>query len=209
MASTQLRRFSSIKTDPLRAFKFIVEFEVNTSNGSAAVFDDRIHKFKSGFQTLNGLAINVQPIPYREGGYNTTIHQVPGMATFTPITLQRGAVFGNDEVIAWVRGLFAASAGEGVALNGNDFRLNLTVWVLDHPTTVIDGADADVVKSAAKLGFKIWNAWPSSISYSDLNAGNQGLLFESMTLVHEGLSIGYPDSNGAITYANPSSGPSS
>jgi len=133
------------------------------------------------------LGINTQSIPYREGGYNTTIHQIPGMTTFTPITFQHGTLTSNLQGIKWMRGLFAAAAGEGIALGGKDFRCNVDIYVLDHPAQI---GDADDMVTKAKMHFKVHNAWITTLQYSDLNAGDQNILFEQMTLVHEGLSVG-------------------
>lgn len=191
--ATNINRWSSIATDPLRNFKFYAEFSAATANGSTAVFDDTIigTKVLGGFTSITGLAINTQSIPYREGGYNTTIHQIPGMTTFSPVTFQRGAITGNKQGINWMKGLFAAATGEGIAIDTGgkkDFRVNVTIYVLDHPAKIDDNSD---LATFAKMKFVIHNAWITTLQYSDLNAGDQNILFEQMTLVHEGLSASF------------------
>jgi phage tail-like protein len=192
---TNISRFSSIVTDPLRNFKFFAEF-----TPASKAFDEEIApKVAAGFTSITGLGINTQSIPYREGGYNTTIHQIPGMTTFTPITFQHGTLNSNYQGIKWMRGLFAAAAGEGIAITpgSNDFRVNVKIYVLDHPATV----DGDLHK-IAKMRFDVQNAWITTLQYSDLNAGDQNILFEQMTLVHEGLSVGYMK-NGTVDTNTP------
>ena len=192
MTTSNIQRFSSIATDPIRNFKFIAEF-TPAYNGPAdsisSVFDSSITPtVAGGFTSITGLGINTQSIPYREGGYNTTIHQIPGMTTFTPITFQHGTLTSNLQGINWMRGLFAAASGEGIAIGaGKDFRVNVDIYVLDHPAQVLDTAD---LVDIAKMHFKVHNAWITTLQYSDLNAGDQNILFEQMTLVHEGLSVG-------------------
>ena len=192
MTTSNIQRFSSIATDPIRNFKFIAEF-TPASNGPAdspsTVFNSTITPtVAGGFTSITGLGINTQSIPYREGGYNTTIHQIPGMTTFTPITFQHGTLTSNLQGINWMRGLFAAASGEGIAIGaGQDFRVNVDIYVLDHPAQVLDTAD---LVGIAKMHFKVHNAWITTLQYSDLNAGDQNILFEQMTLVHEGLSVG-------------------
>jgi len=191
MAATNISRFSSIVTDPLRNFKFFAEF----TPANTDVFDgDIAPSVAAGFTSITGLGINTQSIPYREGGYNTTIHQIPGMTTFTPITFQHGTLNSNYQGIKWMRGLFAAAAGEGISITpgSNDFRVNVKIYILDHPATV----DGDL-HQIAKMRFDVHNAWITTLQYSDLNAGDQNILFEQMTLVHEGLSVGYMN-NGAV-----------
>ena len=184
---TNLNRFSSIVTDPLRNFKFYVEFSSISDSLAGATNPAIVPTVVGGFTSVTGLAINTQSIPYREGGYNTTIHQIPGMTTFSPVTFQRGALTTNTQGLIWMRQLFAAAAGEGINAAGN-FRCNVDIYVLDHPA-IKDESD-DLVTSA-KMRFKLHNAWITTLQYSDLNAGDQNILFEQMTLVHEGLSAGF------------------
>jgi phage tail-like protein len=184
---TNLSRFSSIATDPLRNFKFYVEFSSIADAQAGGTNPAIVPTLVGGFTSVTGLAINTQSIPYREGGYNTTIHQIPGMTTFSPVTLQRGTLTTNTQGLIWMRQLFAAAAGEGTAASGN-FRCNVDIYVIDHPA-IKDESD-DLVTSA-KMQFKLHNAWITTLQYSDLNAGDQNILFEQMTLVHEGLSAGF------------------
>lgn len=195
-AGSIINRFSSLATDPLRSFRFYVEFAPAGSD----TFDPRIKTDSSGknpssgtstgwvggFSNVSGLNITTQAIQYREGGYNTTVHQIPGMTTFSPITLQRGVVYGNDQAITWMRGLFAAAAGDGLAVGPTDaksFRVNLKIYVMDHP----NAGPGNV--NEPRMGFMVHNAWISGLNYTDLNANDGSLLFESINLVHEGLSV--------------------
>lgn len=187
-----INRFSSVATDPLRSFRFHVEF-LAPQQGSKV--SDKITGFKGGFTQISGLGINTQSIAYREGGYNTTIHQVPGMTTFNPITLNRGVIVGNDQGINWMRHLFAAAAGDGIALGDNDFRCDLKIYVMDHPaasnaTATTTGAGGS---NTPKMGFHVHNAWISTLNYSDLDAGGNNLMVETIGLVHEGLSVFFTD----------------
>ena len=185
MTSSIINRFSTTATDPLRSFRFYAEF---TAVGGTA-FSDRITTgWTGGFSNISGLNITTQAIQYREGGYNTTVHQVPGMTTFSPITFQRGALSGNDQAITWMRGLFAASSGDGIAVSGKSFRVNINIYVMDHPNA------SATDENTPKMGFKIHNAWITGLNYTDLNANDGALLFESMQLVHEGLSVFFTDS---------------
>ena len=189
---SNISRFSSIATDPLRNFKYFAEFTPasGTQVISAAASSDIAPTVAAGFTSITGLTINTQSIPYREGGYNTTIHQIPGMTTFTPITFQHGTLQGNYQAISWMRGLFAAAQGEGIALtSGLDFRVNVKIYILDHPIQPIN--DSSDLVANAKMRFDVHNAWITTLGYSDLNAGDQNILFEQMTIVHEGLSVAF------------------
>lgn len=193
MTSSVINRFSTIATDPLRSFRFYAEF---TAAGETQ-FSDRITSgFTGGFTNISGLNITTQSIQYREGGYNTTVHQVPGMTTFSPITFQRGVLAGNDQAITWMRGLFASAAGEGVATTtaNKSFRVDVKIYVMDHPNASADSANTP------KMMFHVHNAWITGLNYTDLNANDGALLFESMQLVHEGLTVGFTKTAAGKTY---------
>lgn len=176
----------SVTTDPLRAFRFRATF---TAANSATPFNDAIVSFSGGFQAINGLNVQIAPITYREGGFNTTMHQIPGMASFSPVTMTRGVLFGNDSAITWMRGLFAVTSGQGLTTTDAGFRCNVKIELMDHP-------NAASPTNTPRLGFYLQNAWIQSLNYSDLNAGNNELMVESMTLVHEGLSIAMLNADG-------------
>jgi phage tail-like protein len=189
MTSSIINRFSTIATDPLRSFRFYAEFKAT----SQAQFDNKIISggtgWVGGFTNISGLNITTQAIQYREGGYNTTVHQVPGMTTFSPITFQRGVLDGNDQAITWMRGLFAAASGDGLATTGagKTFRVNIDIYVMDHPNS------GPTNENKPKMGIRVHNAWITGLNYTDLNANDGALLFESMQLVHEGLSVFFTD----------------
>jgi phage tail-like protein len=198
-----INRFSSLATDPLRSFRFIAEFtdpvpnggtvfstKITTTANSSASLNSLSTGFIGGFTSISGLNITTQAIQYREGGYNTTVHQIPGMTTFSPITMQRGVLYGNDQAITWMRGLFAAVSGDGIAAgasNSKGYRVNIKLWVMDHPNSASD--------NVPRMGFDIKNAWITQLSYTDLNANDGAILFESLNIVHEGLSVFYTDND--------------
>ena len=194
-----INRFSTLASDPLRSFRFYADFVPHKAQGT---FDTRILNANSsklptqgksegwigGFSQISGLSINTQSIQYREGGYNTTVHQIPGMTTFTPITFQRGVIYGNDQAQTWMRGLFGAVSGEGLrtATNAKSFRVDINIYVMDH----LSGPGAND-KNVEKMVFKVHNAWITTLNYTDLNAADGAILFESMSVVHEGLSVAF------------------
>lgn len=195
MAQSAISRFSKLATDPLRNFRFIVDFRVTGDTGapgSQAASSAPYMKFKGGFSSVDGLSLSVDSISYREGGMNTSMHMLPGRTSFQPITLSRGVILGQSEAINWFKQLFAASSGEGISgIDGTTFRCDMDIYVLDHPITGSPSISAsDIIsKTAYKMKFIVHNAWISGLSYSGLNASDNLLMYENMTLVHEGLSV--------------------
>jgi phage tail-like protein len=152
-----------------------------------------------GFTSLSGLAVSTDSIPYREGGYNTTVHQIPGQTQFQPITAQRGVLLGTPQHWLWMKRLFSLT---GNAQTSGDFRADLNIYVLAHPSTATNQQDQGAYASdptatiadrvAAK--FHVVNAWPTAVAYSDLNAGDNAILVEQITLVHEGFDADFAKS---------------
>lgn len=198
MASPVVNPLSTLATDPVRNFKFLVTFAPVT--GSAKDFGDNFGQM--GFVSLSGLSVSTEPIAYREGGYNTNVHQIPGQSAFTPISLSKGVIIGQPDNALWMKRLFSvltSNTGNGYTPKGvgQQFRCNLDIQVLSHPNPAAwDGSAgtapaSDPYKQHTSMRFKVYNAWISSLAYSNLDAGSNTLMVEEMTLVHEGFDVHY------------------
>lgn len=122
-----------------------------------------------GFTEVSGLEVTTDKIEYRHGASPEYIKtQMPGMQSFSEITLKRGTFAGDNEFYTW---------WNTVTLGKVD-RRDITVSMLDenHEPVVI---------------FKIKNAWPTKVTPTDLNATSNEVAVETLVLVHEGLTIEY------------------
>ena len=183
MAVSQSSSLSSIATDVLRNFKFQVIYR--PASGKAVTM---------GFMTVDGLAMTIEVIPYREGGYNTTTQNMPGQASFNPVTCSGGVHFGSQKNLQWAQQLFRVIQGSGGAPPGNNFRSNVDVQILDYGET-----DGSVV---VKSQFRLYNAWPTTLAYSTLDAGASQLFIEQMTLTYEGWDMVTASGPGTATAPN-------
>jgi phage tail-like protein len=194
--ATIVNNRSTLATDPVRNFRFLVNFIFHDSTTPTTV--------SLGFTSVSGMAVTTDSIPYREGGYNTTVHQIPGQTTFAPVTLQRGVILGSRQNWDYMKRMFATVQAGGSALSlGKTFRCDLDIQVLNHPVpsagaNVINGGTTTANPTAATdatdqvaMRFRVYNAWPTSVAYSDLNAGDNALFVEQMTLVHEGFDLNW------------------
>lgn len=178
-------------TDPLRNFKFLVQFIHPTYSNELA---------QMGFMSVSGLAVSTEAIPYREGGMNTSPHKFPGQSDFAPITFVNGTF--RDKYAMWYvqRQLYFYQQGGGTldfaGSGAGDFRCDIIIRLLRHPVT--RGAEAaGYLYSGVEWAVKLYNAWPTSLAYSDLNAGDNSVLVQQATFVHEGFDIKWGD--GAAT----------
>lgn len=183
-----------IITDPVRNFKFLVSFYprgVKDANWGS-------NFGQMGFVSLSGLSVTTEPIAYREGGYNTNVHQIPGQSAFTPISLSKGVMLGQPENSMWMKRLFTVlTPSNGAPGIGASFRCDVEIQVLSHPNPAAYAGSDDTVPATTandqhtSMRFMIYNAWISSLAYSNLDAGANTLMVEEMQLVHEGFDVKY------------------
>lgn len=196
-SSLGVNKRSSMTTDPIRNFRFLVKFLPHTQPGAYS----GTASATLGFTSVSGLSISTESIPYREGHFNTTVHQIPGQSTFSPVTLQRGVLLGTQQHWDWMKMLFSVNGGTNLSAK-NSFRADVEVSVLVHPVAYANvattasgnygvGSDISTAVSEDKVAarFRLYNCWPTSVAYSDLNAGDNALMVEQMTLVHEGFDM--------------------
>jgi phage tail-like protein len=201
---------SSLATDPIRNFRFLVTFKPHqaslTPTGTAAGTPTTVSMkdVTYGFTAISGLAVTTDSIPYREGGYNTTFHQIPGQTSFSPLTMSRGVQVGTNNGWNWMKQLFQTVQGTGGLTSGNsdvigNFRCDIEIKVLSHPIPGSGAAGSATNVSSAQddhvaLRFNVYNAWITAIAYSDLNAGDNAIFVEQMSIVHEGFDVNWaPD----------------
>jgi phage tail-like protein len=197
---TIINNRSQLTTDPIRNFRFLVTFKPHDREGSSSWYSEDV---TLGFTSVSGLSVTTDSIPYREGGYNTTVHQIPGQTTFAPITLQRGVILNTKQNWEWMRTLFSTVQGGAKNVQGKSFRADLEIAVLSHPIPGSAGGndatgDAALNVNAAddhvSMRFNVYNCWITSVSYSDLNAGDNAIFVEQATLVHEGFDVNWATS---------------
>ena len=196
--ATVINNRSSLETDPIRNFRFLVVIKPHAIKDGTVSFGN----VALGFTSVSGLSVTTDSIPYREGGYNTTVHQIPGQTTFSPITLQRGVTLGGQSEANWnaMKKLFRTVQGSGGVLDVTDnFRVDLEIRVLSHPIAGSGANNTTGVPSVATddhvaMRFNVYNAWITSLAYSDLNAGDNAIFVEQMTMVHEGFDLNWAPS---------------
>ncbi len=189
-----LFELSTLETDPFRNFKFLVKFTLNDGNNASIG-----KNFGSmGFVSVSGLSIATESIAYREGGYNTNMHQIPGQSSFTPLTLSKGIALGQEEHSLWMKRLFSVLTGaRGVQGLGSQFRCTVDISVLSHPNPKgTAGSDSTATVSLASqqhtaMRFRVYNAWITGITYSNLDAGGSSLMVEDISLIHEGFDVSF------------------
>lgn len=167
----------SVRTDPLRNFKFRVAIDAGV-DGIAQL----------GFASVSGLSVQNEMIAYREGGWNTSPHKMVGQSDFAPISLSRGIMPNQPQLWQWQSFIYYFQMGEGNLSDPKGYRCDIQIDVFDHPITK---GVSEANPGPARLRYKLHNAWPGAFAVNDLDATSNALLISQMTIHHEGFSIDY------------------
>jgi phage tail-like protein len=135
--------------DPYGGYNFYVEW------------DGIIH---AGFRECDGLDSKQAATEYREGTDPLTKRKLPGLISYSQITLKRG-ITDNQELWAWRESV----------MKGNVVRRNISIVLMN---------DA----GAEKLRWNLTNCWPSSWSGPHFNATSDDVAIEQLELAHEGVA---------------------
>jgi phage tail-like protein len=207
MADNSVNARGSVAADPIRNFRFIVSFYPTVREGSEVPGWKPVGRF--GFTSVSGFGFSLERLEIREGGYNTTAYQVPTHVRHSGLQLDRGISLGTRQNWDWMRMMFRTVQGRAQGAEAF-FRSDVEIAVLVHPvpysTDTGFGREQNPYQTArdddVALRFRVYNAWPSSVIYSDVNSGDNALMVERMTLVHEGIDLKWGDQvNGEIVSA--------
>jgi len=190
------------RTDPLRNFKFTVQFVPLAASLTTLLTGVG----NLGFAQVGGLSVQNELIAYREGGMNTHPHKMIGQSDFPAVTFARGAFAEQSQLWKWQTFMHSwINGGVGGVVGGakgddTNYRCDVIVKVYDHPYTEsgvrysMDSGGANDVnlnQGNVKLAFKLFNAWPGAYGLSDLNAGDNGIMVQQMNIHHEGFAVAW------------------
>ena len=171
-----------VKSDPVRNFKFQVQL-FNADQSFEAEFG------KMGFMTVEGLSMNTEMVPYREGGWNTNPHKLPGLTDFAPLTMSAGVFYTKPGMWNLAKKMFSWQWGNGTLAMNSEYRYDMAVRVLDHPVTRGIESGSTQTGAGAVMAFGFYNCWTASIGFNGLNAMDNSVLIHQMTVHHEGFEV--------------------
>ena len=174
------------RSDPVRNFKFNVQ--------GVGIAGETFGNM--GFMSIEGIAMNTDMVPYREGGQNTTPHKLPGQTDFAPLTMSSGVFYDKPQMWTLAQRMFSVQHGSGT-LNMNasgaidQYRYMLVVRVMAHPVTAgaASMSPGDQPYAGTLMAFKFYNCWTASVGFSGLNAQANEIMIHQMTVHHEGFAV--------------------
>ncbi|MFT4925255.1 MAG: phage tail-like protein [Phenylobacterium sp.] len=134
-------------------------FEVQWSGGGEGMV--------SSFQEISGLDVESQVIEYRAGDEKTfSTVKMPGLVKNSNVTLKKGIFAKDNKFFDWYKTIKMNTVP----------RTTVTISLLneDHSPTMI---------------WKLFNAWPTKVTGTDLKADGNEVAVETIELAHEGLEI--------------------
>lgn len=137
------------RVDPYRGLYFLVEIDGIT---------------QAGFQECSGLDSATGSVDYREGPDPNHVRKLPGLNTFSPISLKRG-ITDSDELWKW----------RLTVVEGRTERRNGSVVLLDET-------------GAEKIRWNFTNAWPSKWTGPAFNSTGNAIAVETLEITHEELA---------------------
>ena len=174
------------RDDPMRNFKFQVQIIHPTLGDTVA---------NMGFTNVAGLNMTTDVIPYREGGWNTNYHKLPGQTDFGPLTLIQGVMSTVPGMWTLAKHMFNLQWGDPGGLYADtQYRFSTVIRVLDHPITSGAGSGAPAQAhppDGARLAFSVRDCWVGSVAFNDLDASGNAVLISQMTMHHEGFDVIY------------------
>lgn len=137
------------RRDPYGSYNFMVEIDGIS---------------RAGFRECSSLDSSQNPIEYREGTDPLTVRKLPGLVSFSNITLRRG-ITDDKELWEWRK----------KAMDGKVERKNGSIVLLDDT-------------GQEKLRWNFVNGWPSRWNGPEFNATGADVAIETLEIVHEGLA---------------------
>lgn len=145
---------ATYRDDPYAGYNFLVTIP--------GIGDDGL---RAAFSEVSGLEARLEVIEYRTGSEPLAVRKLPGLKSFTNLTLKRG-ITGDTAFWDWIR----------AALDGQVQRVDGTIALLDEARNPV-------------LRWRFRRGWPCRYAGPSLSAGSSEVALETLEIAHEGLEL--------------------
>jgi phage tail-like protein len=144
-------------------------------------FQVTIDNVEIGFDKVTGLENTHDVIEYREGNETEIMHKLPGLTKTGSITLERAMIANGGEPNGYYFKTWDELILDAIKGTGNlAFRKNIKIATFNRATWV-----AGAAQTTATGLWIVYNAWPTKVSWSDLDGGGNDLVRETVELAVE------------------------
>lgn len=116
-----------------------------------------------GFQEISGIKVTLDTEAVTEGGENRFQHQLPVKTTYSPLVLKRGMAMYKSVLTTWCDDTM-------------EFGIDKPITTYDLLVSLLNEEREPL------LSWKFINAYPTNWEASNLNAEDNSILFETITL---------------------------
>ena len=149
--------------DPYKQFKFRVRWD---------------GRYVAGISRVSALKRTTEVVVHRDGGEPNAARKSPGPSTYAPIVLERGRTH-DVEFEQWANKVWNRGFGAGTEASLADFRKDIAIELYNEAGQTV-------------MAFVVFRCWPSEyVALTDLAANDGSVVFESLTLEHEGWERDY------------------
>lgn len=154
--------------DPKTSFAFRVTFDKGEESGGQL-------PVTLGFTKISGIKGNTKVIEIKEVSVYEKSHRFPGRVNYGNVRLERGIDTDRFMLQWWAQISGLNRTGDGP---GRHYKMDVFIESLDH-NGVADG-----------FSLRLFNAWPSSVNFGDLDAQKSDIWIHSVELANDGFSVG-------------------
>ncbi len=133
--------------------------------------------YNGGFLGANGLGGELVTYEYREGGENTTPHQLPDYMKWKDLTLTKGNVINDSDMWHWFRTFFQL---EGSMILKPAFHRNIQIVAFGN-----DGTTPIIT-------FKVYKAFIKALDVGSFDSTTSTYLVNTFTIGHHGVDAEFP-----------------
>ena len=130
----------------------------------------------AGVSKISGLKRTIEPIKHRDGGDSSSQRLTPGLASFEPITIERGLTQSHD-FEEWAQTIFHYEGPGLISLA--DFRKDITIELYNEAGQLA-------------ISYKVYRCWVSEFqSLPDLDSNANAVAIARLKLENEGWERDY------------------
>ena len=163
--------------EPIQGFRFDVDII------SAKVITGA--PIRLGFQKVSGFGANVGVYEWEEISDPVTVWKMPDTIKFDDLTLSRGVTHDGHGLWKWYAAVVEAlSTGITVQI-----RSDIEIRAYGKGEVNSFGVSDTEGNSAVSRTWRVFDAFPKSVKYAELNAQKSLVHIESLVLAHEGFKL--------------------
>ena len=166
--------FRGVKVDPIRNFKFQVNFPSALRAGSS----------RAGYSAVRGLSETTEVVDYREGTDPGHTRKLFGQTTYDNVTLEQGITL-DAELVLWRQLIKKSTSGGKLTAEGLGTASASPTRI--RRDVLITLGDYHAETSRSPWRWELQDAWPTKHDTGEMTGDGNDVLLWTTELAHEGI----------------------